>query len=201
MSIYGNPVMMGGSGGGGNIQPLSVTQNGTYTASGSVDGYSPVTVNVSGGGGEENYFIPKSAIIINTVGVSISSNSLGADGVNIEGYEYSSGYEGMNVRIFNLVQGHTYTLSFKFQSTDAGFFAGEYTLGYKVSGTSVSYYPTSSTPDSSYTAFTRDLTVNICSTQFTATAENMYIIFAFVGYSDSRQNNFAISDMKIQEVV
>ena len=39
------------SGGGANIQPLSVTQNGTYTASGGVDGYSPVTVNVSGGGG------------------------------------------------------------------------------------------------------------------------------------------------------
>ena len=38
-----------GSGGGGNIQALSVTQNGTYTASGGVDGYSPVTVNVSGG--------------------------------------------------------------------------------------------------------------------------------------------------------
>lgn len=39
------------SGGTPNIQSLSVTQNGTYTASGGVDGYSPVTVNVSGGGG------------------------------------------------------------------------------------------------------------------------------------------------------
>lgn len=35
---------------GANIQPLSVTQNGTYTAQSGVDGYSPVTVNVSGGG-------------------------------------------------------------------------------------------------------------------------------------------------------
>lgn len=33
-----------------NIQALSVTANGTYTASGGVDGYSPITVNVSGGG-------------------------------------------------------------------------------------------------------------------------------------------------------
>lgn len=33
------------------IEPLNVTVNGTYTASGSTGGYSPVTVNVSGGGG------------------------------------------------------------------------------------------------------------------------------------------------------
>lgn len=41
------------SGGGGSpvISPLSVTENGTYTAPSGIDGYSPVTVNVSGGGG------------------------------------------------------------------------------------------------------------------------------------------------------
>lgn len=33
-----------------NIQALSVSANGTYTATGGVDGYSPVTVNVIGGG-------------------------------------------------------------------------------------------------------------------------------------------------------
>ena len=39
--------------GGGEavIQPLSVTQNGTYNPPSGVDGYSPVTVNVSGGSG------------------------------------------------------------------------------------------------------------------------------------------------------
>lgn len=37
-----------------NIQPLNVTENGTYTPSGDVDGYGPVTVNVpTGGGGDE----------------------------------------------------------------------------------------------------------------------------------------------------
>ena len=43
----------GGSGGGATIEALTVTQNGTYTAPSGVDGYSPVTVNVSGGGGDE----------------------------------------------------------------------------------------------------------------------------------------------------
>ena len=38
-------------GGTPTIESLSVTANGTYTAPSGVDGYSPVTVNVSGGGG------------------------------------------------------------------------------------------------------------------------------------------------------
>lgn len=36
-------------GGGAVVQPLSVTQNGTYNPPSGVDGYAPVTVNVSGG--------------------------------------------------------------------------------------------------------------------------------------------------------
>ena len=37
-------------GGEPTIEPLSITENGTYTAPSGVDGYSPITVNVSGGG-------------------------------------------------------------------------------------------------------------------------------------------------------
>lgn len=39
-----------------NIQPLEITENGTYTAPDGVDGYSPITVNVesSGGGSDED---------------------------------------------------------------------------------------------------------------------------------------------------
>lgn len=36
------------------IEPLEVTTNGTYTAPAGVDGYSPVTVNVSGSSGERD---------------------------------------------------------------------------------------------------------------------------------------------------
>lgn len=48
-----NIIKLGGSGGGyTTIVPKTITTNGTYYASGdSADGYNPVTVNVSGGGG------------------------------------------------------------------------------------------------------------------------------------------------------
>lgn len=48
MSIYGNPVMLGG-GGGGTIISKTITANGTYNASSdNADGYNPVIVSVSG---------------------------------------------------------------------------------------------------------------------------------------------------------
>lgn len=43
-------------GGSAVVQPLSVTQNGTYNPPSGVDGYAPVTVNVSGGGGDAKGF-------------------------------------------------------------------------------------------------------------------------------------------------
>lgn len=46
-SPFGDTIVAGGGGGGGGtIESLTVTQNGIYTASGGVDGYSPVTVEV-----------------------------------------------------------------------------------------------------------------------------------------------------------
>jgi len=46
-------VVVNVSGGGAVIQPLTVTENGTITPPTGVDGYAPVTVNVSGGGGDD----------------------------------------------------------------------------------------------------------------------------------------------------
>lgn len=45
------------------IEALEITENGTYTAPDGVDGYSPITVNVAGGGGDtdfEDSFITRS---------------------------------------------------------------------------------------------------------------------------------------------
>ena len=51
MSIYGNPVMMGGAG-GNTIVSKTITSNGTYNASAdNADGYDPVIVSVPAGGG------------------------------------------------------------------------------------------------------------------------------------------------------
>jgi len=44
-------MMCGGGGSGGSIEPLTVTENGIYIASGDVDGYSPIKVAI---GAEDN---------------------------------------------------------------------------------------------------------------------------------------------------
>lgn len=41
--------------GGATVEPLEVTQNGTYNPPSGVNGYAPVTVNVSGGGGSDDW--------------------------------------------------------------------------------------------------------------------------------------------------
>ena len=63
-----------GGGGGAVVQPLSVTTNGTYTAPSGVDGYSPVTVNVSGGGGGDSAW---TKVAETSYHVSTSSTSTG----------------------------------------------------------------------------------------------------------------------------
>lgn len=48
--VWGNENSGGGGGSGAVIQPLTATQNGTYTPPSGVDGFAPVVVNVAGGG-------------------------------------------------------------------------------------------------------------------------------------------------------
>ena len=80
MSIYGNPVMMGGSG-GRTIVPKTITTNGIYNASAdNADGYNPVVVNVSGGASD----IEMQASVVNgeavTSGIAIVSQPYIVDG-------------------------------------------------------------------------------------------------------------------------
>lgn len=61
--------------GSATIQPLTVTSNGTYTAPSGVDGYSPVTVNVSGGGGSADViFIDYDGTVLHSYSASEFAN-------------------------------------------------------------------------------------------------------------------------------
>lgn len=77
MSIYGNPMMMGGSGGSGIIVPKTITANGVYNASDdNADGYSPVTVNIGGGEIESWDFTSQSPLIGQPRGYALTTNGI-----------------------------------------------------------------------------------------------------------------------------
>lgn len=71
------------TGGSAVVEPLSVTENGTYNPPSGVDGYAPVSVNVSGGGGVPAGYtaLTREAIV-----------SIGSRTYNNQGYYYSSPY-------------------------------------------------------------------------------------------------------------
>lgn len=74
-------------GGSANIEALSITQNGTYTASGGVDGYSPVTVNVSGGSPIMGTLRPDSELVKRWSGDSLLVHD---EGITIPSYSTSA---------------------------------------------------------------------------------------------------------------
>lgn len=110
----------GGGGGSATIEALSVTQNGTYTASGSVDGYSPVTVNVSA---------PAPTI----ESLSVTSNGT---------YTAPSGTDGYSPVVVNVPTGLTNVVTGTFKGTTTGA-AIDVTLNYTGSGypVAVTVYP------------------------------------------------------------
>lgn len=97
--------MSGGGGSEPTIEALSVTENGTYTAPSGVDGYNPITVNVSGGGGggigtliatKSLGHITVTSTSHTSLGISVSADVRGYDGAilvvknnsKINGYHY-----------------------------------------------------------------------------------------------------------------
>lgn len=67
-----------------NIQPLSIVANGTYTATGSVDGYSPITVSVGGGASFEDEIIQRTISGSYTnYGISIVGNASFSECTNL----------------------------------------------------------------------------------------------------------------------
>jgi len=84
--VNGSKVVGTASGGSAVIEPLSVTQNGVYSAPSGVDGYSPVTVNVSGGGGSSYRLLDSREFEISTTSTStatVASYTVDNDGAGI----------------------------------------------------------------------------------------------------------------------
>lgn len=99
------------------IQSLSVTQNGTYTAPSGVDGYSPVTVNVSGGGGGSNWELIGSHLFENVNYSSTTASTLGTVACGAGAYT-NDAVIWVHVR----KQNYTPSTSNKFYGSDAIFF-------------------------------------------------------------------------------
>lgn len=103
-------------GGAPVIEALSVTANGTYTAPSGVDGYSPITVNVSGGGG--------GGVIVTPAFQKLSYCYVNAYGTSL--YQDVSKTQFLN--IYEVTALHKYALfPGEFISTRrrAGFFSGK----------------------------------------------------------------------------
>lgn len=76
-------------GGSAVVQPLSVTQNGTYNPPSGVDGYAPVSVSVSGGGGT-----------IDRTLMNYLSSGYGSNGIKIKNGKWLYGFANMYIYIY-----------------------------------------------------------------------------------------------------
>lgn len=77
-------------GSGAVVQPLSATQNGTYNPPSGVDGYAPVVVNVSGGGGIPSPSIPTEYQKVKYLSLTGSSGQYINIGGMIENAEFTA---------------------------------------------------------------------------------------------------------------
>ena len=102
------------TGGSAVVEPLSVTENGTYTAPSGVDGYAPVTVNVSGGGST----IP-GAVLLTPYEKDSAIGYVGSLGF----YAYQSNYADCRSDFYDLGEtvGERYFIIFVAQSGDNRF--------------------------------------------------------------------------------
>ena len=85
------------SGGNSNIQPLSITANGSYEASGDVDGYNPVIVNV-----DDRYdegYADGEADGEAAVKAKIQSKTITANGVYYAADDDLDGFDPINVQV------------------------------------------------------------------------------------------------------
>ena len=91
----------------------------------------------SGGGGEDKLveIFPNGIVTTNRIGVNITDSTGTSTTGNIIGYEYSAGYEGMNIKLENLESGKDYKVHFSFQLTSGAYHPSGFFFGYRISNT------------------------------------------------------------------
>lgn len=209
------------AGGGGSapvIQSLNATANGTYTAPSGVDGYSPVTVNVSGGGGVEGTQInpwPSGVQLAYSNGVSIESQAVDPSGTATVSFrEHPGAFEFFCIALGELDKNGTYLLEFDYQTTAGEFFpGGAWNLGFDVSKTALSSQPSNASRALAYpNNIVRDMVKRHYKMYFRARnasdsatpptgTQNMYANFNVWGYSDEITNYFTISNLRLIKVI
>lgn len=106
------------------IQSLSVTQNGEYTAPSGVDGYSPITVNVSGGGGgganTQVLFVSGKTTATGRA-VLLSSITVAKTGIYTVEWIMSRGANGTSVRTCLYINNNMYGSDWTFDNSTVEF--------------------------------------------------------------------------------
>lgn len=210
LSIAGNPV----------IQPKTITENGTYTAPSGVDGYSPITVNVSGGGGTDgNYLISGEEVNIEKnlsnwtwyAAAGCNFPNTYSNGTNtVNGYVGGGGHERLKKSVSGLSLYSLYMLTFKFCSP-TGFSDGNYAdpCSCIINSTSASY-PSGTNPYSNYYSYITGMTrlnseANSTPKEYamfisTKNSTQINLSFEFGSILDGVSADFIFSDIKLTKV-
>lgn len=133
-----------------------------------------------------------------TAGVTLLNSSIINNIGEVDGSEWSAGYEGFNIALTNLVIGDNYILNFDFKFRSADWFSGgQYRTGYALFVTDKHDY-------NNYTDWAENLPRDTAShghrQQFTATATTMYLSFNLCGCADYLTNFWSISNFYVEKI-
>ena len=187
---------------GGNLGTKNITTNGTYNASDdNLDGYSSVTVNVSGGTTpiQINPF-PQGASAItlyNENGITINTSSIDVSGTAAMNFtEAQAGYEGFVIEL-NVTPGKVYTVEFDYQNISVAYQENNYVLGYLIETTPRTNYSAQTDQDNN---IPRDNTLHHHKNMILATTSHIYMNFNVCAYADSQTNIAEITNLKVYEI-
>jgi hypothetical protein len=157
---------------------------------------------LTGGGGGKTQINPfpsgaSTITFYHSNGVTITTSTIAADGTGSVSFsESSAGYEGFVIEL-NVDPGYTYEIEFDYQNVNCEYFVNQYMLGYLLE----------STPRTDYSRYTewqnnieRISTIQHFKTASFAIGTKLYLNFNVCGYSDSRTNYAALTNLKVYKM-